>query len=98
MSGGYGSLTGTLNGFDIETLANRLHNAGSKINDALTVQAKWMPTIFKPASIAAGVDDVMLNLKNASDNFNLGFYLECYQICKLDSVYLADYLSTTTKV
>ncbi|XP_068089913.1 uncharacterized protein [Hyperolius riggenbachi] len=64
--GGYGSLTGTLNGFDIETLANRLHNAGSKINDALTLQAKWMPTTYYPAMISAGVDTMIADITGLS--------------------------------
>ncbi|CAJ0966855.1 unnamed protein product [Ranitomeya imitator] len=38
--GGYRAGTGTLNGFDIETLANRMHNAGKNIQDALTIQGQ----------------------------------------------------------
>ncbi|KAM5126669.1 uncharacterized protein ACMZJ9_021226 [Mantella aurantiaca] len=70
---GYGIITGTLNGFDIETLANRKHNAGQGVKDAITLQARWMPTIFHPARISAGVDSMMLNLLNAVNNFALGF-------------------------
>lgn len=40
LMGGYGTLMGTLNRFDVETLANRIHNTGSKINDALTLQVQ----------------------------------------------------------
>ncbi|KAM5169860.1 uncharacterized protein ACMZJ9_002909 [Mantella aurantiaca] len=67
--GGYGTLTGTLNGFDIETLANRLHNAGSKINDALTLQARWMPTVWAPLKLQAKIDDDLLDIINASNIF-----------------------------
>ncbi|KAM5164862.1 uncharacterized protein ACMZJ9_007287 [Mantella aurantiaca] len=67
--GGYGTLTGTLNGFDIETLANRLHNAGSKINDALTLQARWMPTVWAPLKLQAKIDDDLLDIINGSNIF-----------------------------
>nr|XP_033776809.1 uncharacterized protein LOC117348606 isoform X1 [Geotrypetes seraphini] len=66
--GGFGTITGTINSYDIESLANRLHNAGSKINDALIIQANWMPTIWYPMTLAAGVDNDMLDLFNASNS------------------------------
>lgn len=49
--GGYGALTGTLDGFDVETLANRLHSTGSKINDGLTLQARCLPSIIQQKSL-----------------------------------------------
>ncbi|XP_068096894.1 uncharacterized protein [Hyperolius riggenbachi] len=67
--GGYGTLTGTLNGFDIETLANRMHNAGGKINDALTVQARWMPTIWHPLKLETDILDKTLDLETANKEF-----------------------------
>lgn len=97
--GGYGALTGTVNGFDIETLANRLHSAGSKINEGLTLQANWMPTIFGPAKIAAGVDTLMNQLINASANFQQGFDTNVtrfvnWTICTLQTMYEQQQKST----
>lgn len=83
---------GTLNSFDVETLANRMHNAGSKINDALTLQAQWMPTIFGPAKISAGIDTLMNQLISASNDFALGFNTDVtkfvnWTICTLQTIY-----------
>lgn len=92
LMGGYGTLMGTLNSFDVETLANRMHNAGSKINDALTLQAQWMPTIFGPAKISAGIDTLMNQLISASNDFALGFNTNVtkfvnWTICTLQTIY-----------
>ncbi|CAJ0933189.1 unnamed protein product [Ranitomeya imitator] len=67
--GGYGAVTGTLNGFDIETLANRMHNAGKNIQDALTIQGQWMPTIWHPWKQQLKADKFLLNMQNKSNNF-----------------------------
>lgn len=90
--GGYGALTGTLNGFDVETLANRLHSTGSKINDGLTLQVRWMPTIYNPAKISAGVDTIMNQLINASVSFTEGFNINVtrfvnWTICTMQTIY-----------
>ncbi|XP_063813383.1 uncharacterized protein LOC135051206 [Pseudophryne corroboree] len=90
--GGYGTLTGVLNGIDIETLANRMHSAGSKLNDGLTLQAKWMPTIFEPAKISAGIDTLMNQLINASNDFPVGFDTNItkfinWTVCTLQTMY-----------
>lgn len=92
LMGGYGTLMGTLNSFDVETLANRMHNAGSKINDALTLQAQWMPTTFGPAKISAGIDTLMNQLISASNDFALGFNTNVtkfvnWTICTLQTIY-----------
>ncbi|KAM5170550.1 uncharacterized protein ACMZJ9_003461 [Mantella aurantiaca] len=89
---GYGTITGTLNGFDIETLANGMHNAGQGVKDAITLQARWMPTIFHPARISAGVDSMMLNLLKAGNNFALGFDTNVakfvnWTVCTLQTIY-----------
>ncbi|XP_063809101.1 uncharacterized protein LOC135018576 [Pseudophryne corroboree] len=90
--GGYGTLTGVLNRIDIETLANRMHSTGSKLNDGLTLQAKWMPTIFEPAKISAGIDTLMNQLINASNDFAVGFdtnITKCinWTVCTLQTMY-----------
>ncbi|XP_071989630.1 uncharacterized protein [Engystomops pustulosus] len=67
--GGVGAVTGTLNSFDIETLANRMSNAGKGIQDVLTLQGQWMPTIWRPWNQALGIDAFLLQMKTASDSF-----------------------------
>ncbi|XP_066437537.1 uncharacterized protein [Eleutherodactylus coqui] len=90
--GGYGALSGTINGFDIETLANRMHNAGSGIKDVLTLQANWMPTIWQPFSMQTDVDTIMLDLQDASNRFsyeinsNISNYVN-WSICTLQTIY-----------
>lgn len=83
---------GTLNSFDVETLANRMHNAGSKINDALTLQAQWMPTIFGPAKISAGIDTLMNQLISASNDFALGFNTDVTKFVSWTIYYILYYI------
>ncbi|KAM4694367.1 uncharacterized protein O3C94_004841 [Discoglossus pictus] len=68
--GGYGTAAGVLNIWDIETLANRMYSAGSKVNDVLTLQAKSMPTIWRPLQLSAGNDDMINNLLQETNQFN----------------------------
>ncbi|CAN2391308.1 hypothetical protein PRIEUP_LOCUS1347 [Pristimantis euphronides] len=92
MLGGVGAVTGTLNSFDIETLANRMHNAGRGIQDAFTLQGKWMPTVWHPWNQALQVDTFLLTMKNASDNFNLEADINInkvvnWTVCTLQAIY-----------
>ncbi|XP_073397545.1 uncharacterized protein [Dendrobates tinctorius] len=67
--GGVGTVTGTLNSFDIETLANRMSKAGAGIQDVLTLQGKWMPTIWHPLTQAWQADKFLLDMQNISNSF-----------------------------
>ncbi|XP_077149428.1 uncharacterized protein LOC143812530 isoform X2 [Ranitomeya variabilis] len=67
--GGVGAIAGTLNSFDIETLANRMSNTGRGIQDALTLQGQWLPTVWHPWKQALQIDSFLLQMKNASDSF-----------------------------
>ncbi|CAN2389996.1 hypothetical protein PRIEUP_LOCUS32, partial [Pristimantis euphronides] len=92
MLGGVGAVTGTLNSFDIETLANRMHNAGRGIQDAFTLQGKWMPTVWHPWNQALQVDTFLLTMKNASNNFNLEADINInkvvnWTVCTLQAIY-----------
>ncbi|KAM9308449.1 uncharacterized protein PAF06_012654 [Gastrophryne carolinensis] len=90
--GGYGALTGTLNGWDIETLANRLSSAGKGIQDAVTLQAKRMPTIWYPWKYQVQADTFLLNLQNKTNQFiwtsetNLSKIID-WTVCTLQTLY-----------
>ncbi|XP_073445366.1 uncharacterized protein [Dendrobates tinctorius] len=90
--GGVGAVTVTLNSFDIETLANKMHNAGKDIQDALTIQGRWMPTIWRPWKQALQMDTFLLQMKNVSDTLNLEINTNVsiivnWTICTLQAIY-----------
>ncbi|XP_068919915.1 uncharacterized protein [Petaurus breviceps papuanus] len=46
--GGAGTGLGIVNSVDLESLASRLRSAGQDVSQALTVNAKWLPTTILP--------------------------------------------------
>ena len=44
-----------INTTDVEILASRLYNISKDIAQALTINAKWMPTILKPQELSFNV-------------------------------------------
>lgn len=91
--GGYGSLTGTLNGFDIETLANRMHNLGKLNQEAITLQARWMPTVYIPAEREAIISTLQNQIQNQALHLlkdmstNLTAFVN-WTSCTLQTLYL----------
>ncbi|XP_041438795.1 uncharacterized protein LOC121400092 [Xenopus laevis] len=90
--GGYGTLAGTLNSFDIETLANRMHKAGGLTNDAVVWQAKWMPTIWAPLQQQVEIDKNINNMELEVNNFSLNFDTNMkkfvnWTVCTLQTIY-----------
>lgn len=63
--GATGTCMGLVNSIDVETLANRLHNTGKDIAQALT-NVQWMPTIMKPHELTLNYDKEFMQLFNIS--------------------------------
>ncbi|XP_063792850.1 uncharacterized protein LOC134948663 [Pseudophryne corroboree] len=64
--GGAGTTMGALNSIDIETLTNKMSDAGSDMEGVVHMQAKWMPTVFNPILKVINWDHSFLTLVNSS--------------------------------
>ncbi|XP_030076976.1 uncharacterized protein LOC115481745 [Microcaecilia unicolor] len=65
--GAFGASAGVINAIDSETLAYKAKRIGTDINQRITLQAQWLPTVFEPQQMTLQYDKSFLNLVNYAE-------------------------------